>query len=122
LPVDDQRVVNTVHRVRDELADGPHVKRYLNQERVDGIPGDEHHFFACSFWLVDALAHIGELDEARERFQALVNSGNELGLFSEEYDVDNERFAGNFPQALSHLALVEAAHTLRTAERAATEA
>lgn len=121
LPVTDERIRATVRRVKEDLADGIHVKRYRTASGVDGLPGDEHHFYACSFWLVDALARIGEVAEARDRFHALVAQGNELGLFSEEYDVVDNRFAGNYPQALSHLALVEAAHSLRVAERATTE-
>ena len=121
LPPTDERVKNTVDRIRDELSDGPHVMRYRTETGVDGLPGKEHHFFACSFWLVDALAQIGEFEEAKSRFDALITTGNELGLFAEEYDVQEHRFAGNFPQALSHLALVRAAHALDESERATTE-
>ncbi len=113
LPPTDERIVATVRRVREELADGPHVRRYRTESGVDGISGGEHHFYACSFWLVDALARIGEFADAHERFEALVSTRNELGLYAEEFDVANGRFMGNYPQALSHLALVQAAHTLR---------
>lgn len=118
LPLTDERIIATVRRIRDELADGPHVKRYRTRTGVDGLPGTEHHFYACSFWLVQALALIGELDDAKSRFRALLATSNELELFAEEYDVVHGRFAGNYPQALSHLALVQAADTLRRAERA----
>lgn len=120
LPPTDPRIINTVRRIRDELGDGAHVLRYRTSSGVDGLAGDEHHFFACSFWLVDALAQIGDVDEARHRFRALVAEGNELGLLSEEYDPRLGRFAGNYPQALSHLALVRAARTLRKAGRVTT--
>ncbi len=112
LPPTDPRVIATVRRIRDELSAGPHVLRYRTSTGVDGLPGGEHYFLACSFWLVDALAQIGELDEAGERMAALVALSNGLGLFAEEYDPVARRFVGNFPQALSHLALVRAAHTL----------
>lgn len=121
LPLDDHRIVATVHRIRDELSDGAHVKRYLNRTGVDGLPGVEHHFYACSFWLVQALALIGETGEARSRFEELLATSNDVELFAEEYDVAGDRFAGNFPQALSHLALVQAADALRHAERATKE-
>lgn len=113
LPTNDHRVVATVQRIRDELSTGVHVKRYRTDSGVDGLDGKEHHFYACSFWLVEALAHIGLHQEALQRFEALLTTCNEVGLLAEEYDVVNNRFAGNFPQALSHLGLVQAARTLR---------
>ncbi|TDE90422.1 glycoside hydrolase family 15 protein [Occultella glacieicola] len=112
LPADDPRIVGTVTRIDADLADGPHVMRYHTATGVDGLPAGEHHFYACSFWLVDALARIGRADEAAARMTALVATVNDLGLLAEEYDPVNTRFAGNFPQALSHLALVRAAYTL----------
>lgn len=117
LPLDDERIIATVHRISQELSDGPHIKRYHNRTGVDGLPGVEHHFYACSFWLVQALALIGEVTQARSRFDALLATSNDVELFAEEYDVARGRFAGNFPQALSHLALVQAAEALRRAER-----
>ena len=78
----------------------------------DGLPGSEAQFLACSFWLVTALAMNGRADESRELFERLLALGNDLGLFSEEYDVAHQRLVGNFPQAFTHLTLVAAAKTL----------
>lgn len=122
LPLDDPRIIATVRRIREELSDGPHVKRYHTRTGVDGLPGSEHHFYACSFWLVQGLALIGEVGQARSRFDALLATSNDVELFAEEYDVARDRFAGNFPQALSHLALVQAADALRRAEHGTYEA
>ena len=82
-----------------------------------GFPGDEGQFLACSFWLVGALALGGRLDEARELYERLLGLRNDLGLLSEEYDVDLRRQVGNFPQAFSHLAIVNAATFLSLVER-----
>lgn len=114
LPADDPRIVATVERIEAELTDGVHVRRYRTATGVDGLDGGEHHFYACSFWLVEALAKIGRTSQAQRNFEALLHTSSDLGLLAEEYDVANSRFAGNFPQALSHLALVEAAYTLRS--------
>lgn len=121
LPPDDERLINTVHQIQRDLTDGIHVLRYRTETGVDGLPAGEHHFYACSFWLAGALARIGDLDAAQEMFRGLVGTGNDLGLFAEEYDITGDRFAGNYPQALSHLALVRAAFTLREARDAKKE-
>jgi GH15 family glucan-1,4-alpha-glucosidase len=84
------------------------ILRYLRGES-DGVGGGEGAFLACSFWLVDALALVGRNAEARRLFERLLALRNDVGLLSEEYDVENERLIGNFPQALSHLALVNSA-------------
>ncbi|NEE48588.1 glycoside hydrolase family 15 protein, partial [Streptomyces sp. SID8455] len=76
---------------------------------VDGLPGDEGAFLACSFWLVDALQRIGRPGEARELFEHLLSLGNDVGLLAEEYDVTAGRQLGNFPQAFSHIGLVNSA-------------
>lgn len=112
LPADDERILGTVARVRDELADGPWVKRYDTSTGVDGLDGEEHPFLACCFWLVDALARTGELETAEEYMQELLAASNDVGLLSEEYDPGRGEFTGNLPQAFSHLTLVRAAHTL----------
>ncbi|MDQ6873818.1 MAG: glycoside hydrolase family 15 protein, partial [Actinomycetota bacterium] len=81
-------------------------------ETVDGLPPGEYAFLACSFWLVGSYARAGRVEDARELFEGLLALCNDVGLLSEEYDEQGGRMAGNFPQAFSHLALVDAAHTL----------
>jgi GH15 family glucan-1,4-alpha-glucosidase len=113
LPPDDPRVLGTIAAVeRDLMRDGL-LMRYRTESGVDGVPGDEHPFLACSFWLVSAYAGAGRADDATRLMERLVSLCNDVGLLSEEYDVDGRRMAGNFPQAFSHLALVGAAMTLR---------
>ena len=88
------------------------ISRYSTTATDDGLPGSEAQFLACSFWLVTALAMNRRADEARELFERLLSAGNDVGLFSEEYDVAHRRLVGNFPQAFTHLTLVAAAKTL----------
>jgi GH15 family glucan-1,4-alpha-glucosidase len=113
LPADDPRVTGTIDAVSAELGhDGGFVSRYSTSATDDGLEGTEGKFLACSFWLVTALAMNGRDPEARALFERLLALGNDLGLFSEEYDVENRRLIGNFPQAFTHLTLVQAAKTL----------
>ena len=112
LPADDPRVRGTLEAVRRELLVDGFVQRYrhdANVEAVDGLPPGEGAFFLCSFWFVDNLALLGELDEACEMFERLLSLRNELGLLSEEYDVEAGRLVGNFPQAFSHIGLINTA-------------
>jgi GH15 family glucan-1,4-alpha-glucosidase len=112
LPGDDERVTGTIDAVRRELGRDGFVSRYSTAETDDGLPGDEGQFLACSFWLVSALALNGRRDEARALFERLLGLANDLGLLAEEYDVGRGRQVGNFPQAFSHLALIQAASLL----------
>jgi glucoamylase len=112
LPATDERFLSTVDAVNRTLRSGIFVDRYQTKEHIDGLPPGEGSFLACSFWLVSALALAGRVDEATELFEGLLNLRNEVGLLAEEYDVSAGRMTGNFPQAFSHLALVEAATTL----------
>ncbi|MFG3353814.1 glycoside hydrolase family 15 protein [Streptomyces sp. NPDC048001] len=113
LPGDDPRVLGTIEAVRRELAVGPLVRRYSTAGAgVDGLPGGEGTFLACSFWLTDALCMAGRHEEARELFEQLLALRNDVGLLSEEYDPAAERLLGNYPQAFSHIGLVNTALAL----------
>ena len=111
---DDPRMLGTIAAVEEDLIRDGLVLRYRTETGVDGLDGDEHPFLACSFWLVSAYAAAGRREDAERLFDQLVGLVNDVGLLSEEYDVGRDRMAGNFPQALSHLTLVQAA--LRLAE------
>ncbi|MGW1495803.1 glycoside hydrolase family 15 protein [Streptomyces sp. NPDC002402] len=119
LPPDDPRVIGTVDAVREELGTGGLVRRYSTDSRtVDGLPGGEGAFLACSFWLVDALRLTGRVKEARELFERLLALRNDVGLLAEEYDPVAGRQVGNFPQAFSHIGLVVSALALAGEEAA----
>ena len=112
LPGDDERVTGTIDAVREGLGHDGFVARYSTAKTDDGLAGTEGQFLACSFWLVSALALNGRSDEARALFERLLALRNDLGLLAEEYDVPRGRQVGNFPQAFSHLALIQAASLL----------
>lgn len=112
LPPDDERVVSTVEAIAKELMVDGLVQRYQNTSGVDGLPGIEGTFLPCSFWLADCLALIGRLDEARALFDRLVGLANDVGLLSEEYDTRVNRQVGNFPQAFTHVGLINSARNL----------
>ncbi|MFI9201001.1 glycoside hydrolase family 15 protein [Streptomyces sp. NPDC053048] len=119
LPPGDPRVTGTIEAVRRELEQGGFVHRYtLEGSPVDGLPGGEGAFLACSFWLADALCLTGRHKEAREVFERLLAVRNDVGLLAEEYDPVVGRQLGNFPQAFSHIALVGTALLLTGAETA----
>jgi len=116
LPYDDERVIGTVETIRDELTEDGLVLRYKTDESDDGLSGREGSFLICSFWLVDALRGIGHKTEAERLFEHLLALRNDVGLLSEEYDTSAERLVGNFPQAFTHLALVNCALALSREE------
>jgi GH15 family glucan-1,4-alpha-glucosidase len=117
LPSDDERLRKTVLAIADELTDHDFVLRYRTDETDDGMSGKEGTFLICSFWLVSALAVIGEEQRARDLMERLLRVTSPLGLYAEEYDTDTGHHLGNFPQAFSHLALIEAAARIIVLER-----
>ena len=112
----DERMIRTVDAVREDLNDRGLVRRYSLD---DGMKGREGAFLACSFWLAECLARQGRTDEARETYDNAMATGSDLGLFAEEYDTRRREPCGNYPQALTHLAHIEAAVALTEAERSA---
>jgi GH15 family glucan-1,4-alpha-glucosidase len=122
LPGTDERVTGTIDAISRELGRDGFVSRYSTAETDDGLAGDEGQFLACSFWLVNALARNGRVEEARALFERLIGLSNDLGLLAEEYDVAHRRQVGNFPQAFSHLTLILAARAIANAEAPVTTA
>jgi GH15 family glucan-1,4-alpha-glucosidase len=112
LPAKDPRVQGTVAAIQRELVRDGLVARYLTESGVDGLPPGEGTFLPCTFWLADNLAMLGRHDEAREIFERLLALRNDVGLLSEEYDPAERRLVGNFPQALTHVCLINTAHNL----------
>jgi GH15 family glucan-1,4-alpha-glucosidase len=112
LPGSDPRVKGTVEAIERELMPAGLVLRYDTSKVEDGLPPGEGVFLACSFWMVSSLKAIGRVKDARKLFERLLKLRNDLGLLSEEYDVERKRMVGNFPQAFSHIALVNAAFDL----------
>ena len=114
LPPDDERVVRTVLAIADELTEDGLVLRYRTDETDDGLEGEEGSFAICSFWLVSALVEIGETRRARDLCDKLLSYASPLGLYAEEIDPRSGRHLGNFPQAFTHLALINAVmHVIR---------
>ena len=109
LPGDDERLRATVNAIADELTQDGFVLRYRTGETDDGLSGKEGTFLICSFWLVSGLAIVGDLQRARDLMERLLRVASPLGLYAEEFDAATGRHLGNFPQAFSHLALIEAA-------------
>ena len=117
LPGRDPRVKGTVEAIERELMPNGLVERYNTSKVDDGLPPGEGVFLACSFWMVSARCAVGRKRDARALFEKLLRLRNDLGLLSEEYDVDHRRMVGNFPQAFSHIAMVNAAFFLETGKR-----
>ncbi len=117
LPGTDERMRNTVMAISEELTENGFVLRYRTDETDDGLSGKEGTFLICSYWLVSALAAVGEMEEARSLMERLLRIASPLGLYAEEFEVDRARHLGNFPQAFSHLALIQAAGRIIVAER-----
>ncbi|MGE0600413.1 MAG: glycoside hydrolase family 15 protein [Dehalococcoidia bacterium] len=121
LEADDSRVVGTVAAIEEELVKDGFVCRYQPEHGIDGIGEPDGVFLPCSFWLVDCYTMMGRLDEAEKLFEQLISLRNDVGLISEEYDPHSQRMLGNFPQALTHVALLNSASRLaraRNGERA----
>jgi alpha,alpha-trehalase len=122
LPPDDPRVIATVNAIDEELTEQGLVLRYKVSETDDGLVGDEGSFAICSFWLVSALAEIGQTPRARALCERLLGFASPLGLFAEEIDATSGRHLGNFPQAFTHLALINAVmHVIRADHQLARE-
>ena len=117
LPGTDERMRASVDAIADDLTEDGFVLRYRTDETDDGMSGKEGSFLICSFWLVSALAVVGEQQGARDLMERLLRVASPLGLYAEEFDTTTARHLGNFPQAFSHLALIEAASRIILAER-----
>jgi GH15 family glucan-1,4-alpha-glucosidase len=121
LPPDDPRVRSTIAAIEKQLLADGFVRRYDTAETRDGLPPGEGAFLACSFWLADSLLITGRRAEAEQLFERLLALRNDVGLLAEEYDPRARRLVGNFPQALSHIALVNTAHNLTRSEKPARQ-
>jgi GH15 family glucan-1,4-alpha-glucosidase len=113
----DPRIRSTVEVVKKDLMVEGLVRRYHTDTAIDGLPPGEGVFLPCSFWLADNLVLLGRQDEAKQLFERLLSLRNDLGLLSEEYDVHSDRQLGNFPQALSHIALINSAYLLASTSK-----
>jgi GH15 family glucan-1,4-alpha-glucosidase len=117
----DPRIRGTIEAVEQRLFVNGFLLRYDTHSSDDGLPGGEGGFLACSFWLADAYVLLGRIDDARRLFERLLELRNDVGLLAEEYDTDARRLVGNFPQAFSHVALVNTAHNLSRASKPAKQ-
>lgn len=121
LPADDLRIRGTIDAIECDLLRDGFVSRYPTDPEIDGLPPGEGVFLVCTFWLADTLALIGREDDARQIFERLLRLRNDVGLLAEEYDPTTKRLMGNFPQAFSHVGLINTARTLTTDRSAARE-
>ncbi len=117
LPGTDERMRSTVAAISEELTENGFVLRYVTDETDDGLSGKEGTFLICSYWLVSALTIVGEMRKATDLMERLLRIASPLGLYAEEFEVERARHLGNFPQAFSHLALIEAAGRIILADR-----
>jgi GH15 family glucan-1,4-alpha-glucosidase len=122
LPATDLRMRGTVEAIKKELMVDGFVLRYPTQKTDDGLPPGEGSFLACTFWLIDNLALTGQLEEATEIFERMLSLRNDVGLFAEEYDTRRKRLVGNFPQAFTHVGLVNSAYNLDRARKSRARA
>ena len=123
LPVTDPRMLATIDAIEQRLTDERGlVFRYLTEDGVDGLAGDEGTFLLCTFWLAQALAMSDQVDRARAVFERAIAFVNDVGLLAEEIDAETGELLGNFPQAFSHIGLVNAAWAISEAERRAARA
>jgi pentatricopeptide repeat protein len=121
LPASDPRVASTVEAIQRDLTVDGFVMRYRTHEALDGLPPGEGVFLACSFWLADALCMLGRWEEAHQLFERLLALSNDVGLLAEEYDPLARRLLGNFPQAFSHVGLVNTAMNLASRDKPAEQ-
>jgi GH15 family glucan-1,4-alpha-glucosidase len=121
LPATDERVRSTVEAIERELLVDGFVRRYDTSRAGDGFPPGEGMFLACSFWLADAYQMLGRIQEAEALFERLLGLRNELGLLSEEYDPGKQCLVGNFPQAFSHISLINTAHNLSRPDKSSDQ-
>ena len=119
LPASDSRMVGTVQAIQEKLMSKGFVARYQGGAELDGLIGKEGDFLVCTLWLADNLALQGRRSEAREVFQRVLDVRNDVGLLSEEYDPVRHRLLGNFPQAFSHVGLINTARNLEQTGRPA---
>ncbi len=121
LPISDPRIIGTIHAIESDLLVDGFVNRYDTRRSDDGLPAGEGAFLACSFWLADAYVLLGRIDDARQMFDRVLAIRNDVGLLAEEYDPRSRRMVGNFPQAFSHVALINTAHNLTHASKPAEQ-
>ncbi|MDQ3937899.1 MAG: glycoside hydrolase family 15 protein [Chloroflexota bacterium] len=122
LPASDRRMKGTVEAIKRELMDDGFVMRYRTETTVDGLPSGEGAFLACTFWLVDNLALVGQIEEATNIFERLLALRNDVGLLAEEYDPRSGRLIGNFPQAFTHVGVITSAYNLDRARKSRARA
>jgi GH15 family glucan-1,4-alpha-glucosidase len=121
LPASDSRVRGTIEAIERHLTRDGFVSRYQTTPDVDGLPPGEASFLLCSFWLVDCLELLGRHDDATRLFERLLAVRNDVGLLAEGYDTAHQRLAGNFPQAFSHVGLINSALNLSRRQAPAVE-
>jgi GH15 family glucan-1,4-alpha-glucosidase len=122
LPADDPRVIGTVKAIQEGLMDDGLVLRYATETDVDALPPGEGTFLPCSFWLADCLVLTGRRKEGKALFERLLGLANDVGLLAEEFDTGRGQQLGNFPQALTHMALINTARLLSMSEQQAMHA